>query len=86
MKAMAKVTLRFKSWGYPEAFVVKGHYYECKEATNLPDHDYFLLTKETGREDWVPVMAADVALVYEVADATEAAELIRTEVMKDHED
>lgn len=79
---MAKVTLRFRSWGYPEAFVVKGRYYECKEAANLPDHDYFLLTKETGREDWVPVMAADVALVHEVKDTAEAVELIKSLTLK----
>jgi hypothetical protein len=68
MKATVRQTLKFSAWGWPEAFVLKGKTYKCKKADNLPDHDYFLLTKEAGREDWVPVMAADVMLVHEVND------------------
>ena len=65
MKARANQDLRFLSWGRPEAHVVKGHVYECQEATNLPDHDYFLLTKEAGRPDWVPVCADEVTIIEE---------------------
>jgi hypothetical protein len=68
MKAMARRDMRFLSWGWPEAHLIEGEVYECQEATNLPDHDYFLLTKHTGREDWVPVLASDVMLIHEVND------------------
>lgn len=68
MKAMARENLRFLACGWPEAYIIKGQVYKCQEASNLPDHDYFLLTKHAGREDWVPVKASDVMLIHEVTE------------------
>jgi hypothetical protein len=68
MLAMARETLRFLACGWPEAHIIKDQVYVCQLADNLPDHDYFLLTKLAGCECWVPVTSSDVMLIHEIED------------------